>query len=86
MVLTFKIFEPAKNHCEKLLKLCQTSFSGIINSALLSATKKPLYEKAAEISKFYGVMISEIFLFEAFHTYAQEFDKDYISNNKIRAI
>ena len=30
-VLTFEIFERAKNHGKKFLKLCQTSFSDIIN-------------------------------------------------------
>ena len=31
MLLSFKIFERAKNHGKKFPKLCQTSFSGIIN-------------------------------------------------------
>ena len=34
MILTFEIFESARNHCKKFLKLCQTSFSGIVHSKL----------------------------------------------------
>ena len=30
MVLTFAIFRHAKNHCKRLLKLSQTSFSGMV--------------------------------------------------------
>ena len=32
--LTFKIFERARNHGKTFLKLCQTSFSGIVHQAL----------------------------------------------------
>ena len=31
MILTFEIFGRARNHYKKFLKLCQTSFSGIVN-------------------------------------------------------
>ena len=31
MILTFEIFGRARNHGKKLLKLCQTSFSGIVH-------------------------------------------------------
>ena len=31
MILTFEIFGRARNHGEKFLKLCQTSFSGIVH-------------------------------------------------------
>ena len=31
MLLTFEIFERAKNHGKKFPKYCQTSFSGIVN-------------------------------------------------------
>ena len=33
MLLTFAIFERAKNHGQKFLKLCQISFSGIVHSS-----------------------------------------------------
>ena len=31
MILTFEIFGRARNHGKKFLKLCQTSFSGIVH-------------------------------------------------------
>ena len=31
MILTFEIFERSRNHGKKFLKLCQTSFSGIVH-------------------------------------------------------
>ena len=35
MILTFEIFGRARNHGKKFLKLCQTSFSGIVHWFLL---------------------------------------------------
>ena len=32
MILTFEIFGRVRNHGKKFLKLCQTSFSGIVHS------------------------------------------------------
>ena len=32
MLLTFEIFGRARNHGKKFLKLCQTSFSGIVHN------------------------------------------------------
>ena len=31
MILTFEIFGRARNHGKKFLKLCQTSFSGVVH-------------------------------------------------------
>ena len=38
MTLTFEIFGSARNHGKKFLKLCHTSFSGIVHSSTRCGT------------------------------------------------
>ena len=40
MILTFEIFGRARNHGKKFLKLCQTSFSGVVHWAQLSSGER----------------------------------------------
>ena len=45
MILTFEIFGLARNHGKKFLKLCQTSFSGIVHYPFTCLSQSPFSNK-----------------------------------------